>query len=289
MSVDLRFSDVDPPDREPKRTVYADIVNLPDPVKLGLTVRIFNYDEVFLYMKVDGYNGSWSFTPNELGAVSSGTDRYFNLDVFGTRARPASETSDIITVRLRAYTDSGYSDLKWTFERSIEVSFIKSNDGSWTLDELDNFDDGTVQGWSAGGAGTPTLLAVTDYVLSPPYSLRGGNNRYASSNWLWINKTFSTPDKAMVFAVADVRYGYNVGSAQRNRVTITVDGVTRLYLGSTSDAAALSVPWNRWMRLVFPLPPNSTPEIRLRMDAETNVWGWTIYEWLDDFQIISKN
>jgi len=169
----MRFSDVDPPASEPKRTIYADTVNLPDPVKLGLVVRIFNYDEANLFMKVDGSHVNWTVTTKSLSQVLPGTNAYFNLDQFASRAKPTSETVETITVRLRAYTDVGYTDLKWTFERNITVYFIKTDDGSWTLDELDNFDDGTVQGWSGAVISPPSTWGVaTDYVLSPPYSLK---------------------------------------------------------------------------------------------------------------------
>lgn len=285
MSVDLRFSDVDPPDREPRRTVYADIVNLPDPVKLGLTVRVFNYDNVSLYMKVDGYNASWSFTSNELSVLGSGSNKYYNLDEFGTKTRPASETSDTITVRLRAYTDSGYTNLKWTFERSVTVFFIKSDDGSWTLDELDNFDDGTVQGWAVGTIPDPgpSLGVANDFVLSPPWSLKANNGRPTSfSTSLWVYKTFSTPDRAMVVGIADMRFSYALGSAQKYGMNVQIDGVTILSIASAA-------PWNRWMRFVFPLSPNSTPEITLRMNGSSTGHPWWLYQWLDDFQIISKD
>jgi len=288
MSVDLRFSDVDPPAEEPKRTVYADIVNLPDPVKLGLTVRIFNYDDVTLYMKVDGYDSSWSLTSNELGAVGSGGNAYYNLDEFGTRARPASETDDAITVRLRAYTDSGYTNLKWTFERSVHVSFIKSDDGSWTLDELDNFDDGTVQGWSGTGSGDGPPVVATDYVLSPPYSLKMTAWFTSFTLTQYIYKTFSTPDKAKVFAIADSRFSHGAGHSWIHRFSLKVDGVTTLYIGSTAGYP-VTAPWNRWMRFVFPLPPNSTPEIRLRLDGQSGSHPWGLYQYLDDFKIISKD
>lgn len=291
MSVDLRFSDTDPPEKEPRRTVYADIVNLPDPVKLGLTVRIFNYDDVYLYMKVDGYKTGWTFTSNSLWpGVGSGANAYFHLDEFGTRARPASETSEVITVRLRAYTDSGYTNLKWTFERSVSIFFIKSDDGSWTQDVINNFDDATVQGWSGTprfGVGTPGV--ATDHVLSPSYSLKMSLWYGSFDLWIYLNKTFSTPDRAMVLGVADLRFAYASGDDQRHRISVKVDGVTTIYVGSTSDIVGQSAPWNRWLRFVFPLPPNSTPEITFRCDAESTLHAWGIYQWLDDFQIISKD
>lgn len=221
-------------------SVYTDLVNLPDPVELGLTVRIFNYDDVTLYMKVDGYKAGWTFTENNLGSVASGASTYDNLDDFGTRARPASETVDSVTVRLRAYTDSGYSNLKWTYERSVSMVFLKTDDGSWTTDVSNNFDDGTVQGWAATGI----IDVATDYVLSVPYSCRMD---------VKINKIT-----------------LYIGGQYYQGLHIREDSQDIIRLGKGHVAASVNyLPQDKWMRLVLPLTPASTFELGIVTD-------WTV-------------
>lgn len=305
--IDLRFSHVDPPAPEPKRSIYFDLVNLPDPVYLGLTVRIFNYDDVALYMRVDAYKSGWTFTTNNLGSLGSGANQYYNLDNFGNRAKPATELEETITVRLRAYTDSGYTNLKWTFERVIDIVFIKSDDGSWTTDFLNNFDDGTVQGWAVineenNDAGYPTLTVVTDYVLSTPYSVRMRQyiSKYQSPyNWCLrarLYKSFVTPDRPNIFAIIDLRHSSSYQLNARPWVKnfrAQRDDTLLVWIGRPYNTDADNTfPLNKWMRLVVPLPRNTTIDMRILVEAYANVYGsgsWArVDTWMDDFRIISK-
>lgn len=247
---------VDEPPRS-RHSIYTDLVNLPDPVKLGLTMRIFNYDDVTLYMKVDGYNAGWSFTENNLGSLASGANVYKNIDDFGSRAKPTSETVETVTVRLRAYTDSGYTDLKWTYERSITMVFIKTDDGSWTTDVSNNFDDGTVQGWAVEhliGPKVPVLEVKTDYVLSAPYSIR-------MDQYVNVNSVYT-------------------GAAYLHALQIRRNSGTLIKLGKDAYIAediTDYVPLNKWIRLVLPLPGDETFELGIVSDwCATSTWAWSI-------------
>jgi len=284
------------------RSIYADLVNLPDPVYLGLTVRIFNYDAVGLYMRVDAYKAGWTFTTNDFGLLASGGNMYRNIDNFGNRAKPASATTETITVRLRAYTDSGYTNLKWTFERVVDAVFIKSDDGSWTQDVLNNFDDGTVQGWAAfneagnddGGYPAPAVQVRTDYVLSTPYSVR------LFSRWTTnlkevrtrLYKSFTTPDRNNVFAIMNIRPGFDDPAATYTKyIKFQRDGTDLVFLGRPFDTAFsdYAPPDNKWMRIVMPLPRNTTVEIRIVQDMYVGSATHYGYLWFDDFMIISKD
>jgi len=298
--IDLRLSNVDPPAPEPKRTIYTDLVNLPNPVKLGLLVRIFNYDDVTLYMKVDGYDSGWTFTTNNLGACGSGANFYTYFNDFGTRAKPSAETEETITVRLRAYTDSGYLNLKWTFERVVTVSFIKSDDGSWTVDFLNNFDDGTVQGWAVANesyneGGFPQIAVVTDYVLSTPYAVKM-TQRANSAHTVYSKGLYIRKDSDLLVKLGE---GYNTALSDNQ-------------------------PANKWIRAVAPLPKNVTVQIQIAHEClsyySTGPYYYNLrgrfyksfalpnknkvfmifdvrpyrggaygYLWMDDFKIISKD
>jgi len=275
MSIELRVSNVSPPTAEPKRTIYRDIVNLPDPVLLGLTVRYFNYDDVDLYFKVTGSAVGYTFGTVNLGLLADGTDAYINLDEFASRAKPTVETEEIITITLKAYTDAAYTNLKWTFNREVHVQFINSNDAAYTTDYSNTFDDGTVQEWAGNGT---DFGVATDYVLSAPYSLKQTGV-----------------------------YGYPLYPTY----DILIDDAILIKIGGTSQSTN---PYNKWIRIIVPLPSSSafTLTVRVTMaglysyrfykaittpsrnaiyaiiDCRANGGTVTTTMWMDDFKIISK-
>jgi len=299
--IELRLSDIEPPNPEPPRTIYRDIESLPDPMLLGLTIRAYNYDDVALYFQITGSHPDYTFNTVNLGRVGSGANIKRNLDEFASRARPAVETEEVITLILRAYTDSGYTDLKHTYQRSVTVVIINSADGSWTIDEHDDFDDGTVQGWAVAceyncASGYPTLTVVTDYVLSPPNSLRAANCSLSLTYAMGfrVYKSFTTPDRNTVYAILNIRLGRTATTTYINAVRTTRNTTVLVQIGNkwvswTTRRSADYAPLNKWMRIVVPLPRNATVEISVRTQWTQDAIPQEGRLWLDDFKIISRD
>ena len=292
-------------------TIYNDIVDLPDPMLLGLTIHYYNHSDTALYMKIFGSGPSpWSSNAVELGSLASGTNAYINLDNFLSRTKPTEALTEELTLTLKGYTDSGYSDLKYEFSRACTIVFIKSDDGTWTTDYNDNFDDGTVQGWNhiseVGPAGSTSLDVATDYVLSTPYSLKMTFSAFGLSLCnhgqarCRMEKSLVSPDKTKVFAIMNLRNSNattSSGSTDRNPKYLDIlDGTDILvHLGRVYDTVSsdyLSI--NKWMRIVIPLPLNTNVALKIRLSGHVHgTWTGiasvgTFYLWLDDFKIISK-
>jgi len=308
MSIELRLSDVEPPDPEPKRTIYRDIANLPDPTKLGITIRYFNYDDVGLYMQITGSGTGYTFGTTNLGLLASGANAYRHLDEWASKAKPSpgdlpgGEMQENITLTLKGYTDSGYTNLKWTFERIVTVYWINSADAAFTVDELDNFDDGTVQGWAAANetgndGGYPAVGVVTDYVLSASYSLRITQQAYNAVGNKEVRgrlyKSFTTQNKPKVFAIFDIRLADgDSANTWKKYIASRRDGTTLIFLGRPFDAVASSyVPLNRWIRIVMPLPGNTTLTVQIAFDWLHPILAatYSTYVRMDDFKIVSKS
>jgi len=305
--IDLRLSDVDPPLPEPKRTIYRDIVNLPDPVILGMTIRYFNFDDVTLYFQITGSGTGYSFGTVNLGSLASGANAYINLDNFASRAKPSAgslingELDEQITLTLRAYTDAGYSILKWTFNRVISVKFINSSDPAFTVDIVNNFDDGTVQGWAGTGsgldAGFPQVAVATDYVLSVPYSLKMTSDWYITGPGqknAYLFKSITTPNRNTVYAIVDIRVSELESDTRIGEKNLRVrNGTTDLiFLGGPYAASTITlIPLNKWMRLIVPLAKNSVIDLRYFLEWHVSAIGVSnfTYVWIDDFKVISKN
>lgn len=266
-------------------TLYSDIVGMPNPMYLGVCVRIFNYDASPLYMQLDAYVSGvlWTFTTNNVGSVGAGANIYYFKDQFGYRTIPTVETDETITMRLRAYTDAGYTNLVYTYERTVYVFFIKSDDGSWTTDFDDDFDDGTVDGWAARGLGgyVHPFEVVGDFVLSAPYSIRYSCDHTSGvADWYGeLYKTFTTPNTTKVYAIIHLRTLGGENYANR-AFEIRVAGIRYIYCGGPT-------PNSKWVRFVVLLPVNSTIEISIGR-RYTNVGLETTRMWTDDFKIISK-
>lgn len=310
MTIELRLTDIDPPTAEPARTIYHDIASLPDPVIQGITIRYFNYDDSGLYMQITGSGTGYTFTPVNLGLLATGANAYKNLDAFASRAKPTvaqvpnGEMSENITLTLKAYTNAGYTNLKWTFDRVVTVIWINSADAAYTVDKLDNFDDGTVQGWSytVELACSGVLSVASNYVLSTPYSLNlqittGG---FAVGEWesrIRFNKTFNTTAKTKQYAIIDIRIGgtspYADYYLKYLKVSIGTGGAI-IYLGQPYDGVHSDyIPRNRWLRIVIPLTPSTSTDLRIAIDSDTYVYvgGYgnaRFWMWMDDFKIISK-
>jgi hypothetical protein len=302
--IELRLSSVNPPTPEPKRTIYRDIVNLPDPAKLGLTIRYFNHDDVDLYFQITGLGTGYTFGTVNLGLLGSGADAYVNLDEFASRAKPSAsdlpngEMEENITLILKAYTDSGYTNLKWTYERIVTVHWINSADPAFTVDVLNNFDDGTVQGWAVAdiennylAEGYPKLEVVTDYVLSSPYSVRMGQATTADPAYVSarLYKSFTTPNKNVVYAIIDLRIRKaDSFGAYMKQIFIRRDGTVLVALGKEDTLDTHNLPENKWMRIVTPLPPNTTLTVEIVHRYRRISGASYAYMWMDDFKIISK-
>ena len=290
------------------KTIYTDIVDMPSPMLLGITIHYYNHSDENLYMKIFGSGPSpWSSNAVELGLLNSGSNAYINLDNFMSRTKPTSATTEVLTLTLRGYSDSEYSILKHEFSRSLTVIFIKSDDGSWTTDILNNFDDGTVQGWAAvnesgNDSGYPLTEVKTDYVLSTPYSCglhgatRIGGPIYQECKSRFY-KSFTTPNKDKVFAIFNLRYHVIEPQADEwgrgKYLQIKKDADVLVHLGKAYDTVKEDyIPKNKWIRIVVPLPKNIALELRIVIHSVSyHVYSNnTIHHIInfDDFKILSK-
>lgn len=303
--IELRLSFVPPPAPDPPRTIYRDLPSLPDPALLGITIRYYNLDDVGLYFRVTGEAPGYTFGTVDLGLLGSGANTFKNLDEFASRAKPSAELSESIKLILRAYTDSGYTNLKWTCERTVNVVWIDSSNPSYTVDVLNDFNDGTAQGWDGlcDGLGTFSIAVVPGVFSSPPYSVRAqrydGSGRTGCHYYgggVYLFKTFTTPDRARIYAIFDVRLSNEIttGSVWRRLFRVYRASRVVIQLGWTALVVGVDqIPGDKWIRVVVPLPRNTS--LKLTLEYAINYHNPSdyipkLYTWMhmDDFKIISK-
>lgn len=296
------------------KTIYTDIVGMPANMVLGVTIRYYNSTTQALYFKFFVSGTGWSSNSQELGSLAAGGSAYRNFDDFTSRSTPASETEDTLHFELKAYTDAGYTDEVFSFSRDTTVKFIKSDDGSWTLDEHDTFET-DIEGWAqlpeyeGHGADYQEIAISADTYIQGSKSLRVKYHAYYGDpdpmreRRERIYKSFTTPDRNIVYAIINVRVTAqclvdgcpppDTRKTQLKYLNINYNGGTPLiHLGKTYDGyvEADYFPRNKWMRLMVPLPKDSTIELRVVVDVGCYAGGagcwWHTY--LDDIKIISK-
>lgn len=307
--IELRLSSVDPPDPEPPCIIYRDIVGVPETTYLGLTVRIFNWKDTTLYFSITGSGEGYTFKTVQLGTVDSGKNKYFLLDAFATKPRPApeeleeGEKIETIELILSAYSDEDYTDLVETYTKQVTIHWINSEDPAFNTEVLNNFDDGTVQGWNLEAVSSKTkveLSVASDYALSAPYSLKARHRyyyySYPASTTARLYKSFTTPDKDEVFAILNIRLdrmpaeGYDSGYAKA--VEIWCNNTLLMRLGGATTTNKDNVPLDRWIQVTVPLPKDQTVVIEIRWSGTHGSYGGTWDQWyilwLENFRIISK-
>jgi len=302
LRIDKVFFEIDLP-----KTIYSDVVGMPASMVLGVTIRYYNSTGQALYLKFFVSGTGWSSNSQELGQLAAGGNAYRNFDNFTSRTKPAAETENILHFELKGYTDSGYTNEVYSFSRDTTVKFIKSDDGSWTLDEYDDFET-DVEGWAVlweyqgHGSDACSVARASDQKTHGTYSLKmtaavyyDGLGRERRTR---VFKSFTTPNRNTVYAILNVRVSAAHGvsgtlKCQLKYLQVNRNGTLLIYLGRPYDQLESDYfPRDRWMRIMVPLPKNTTLEVRVVTDvnyAATSSYTCLVYQWLDDFKIISKD
>lgn len=285
--------------------IHMDIRALPSIVTLNMALIVTNLDVVPLYLKVRAVATGWSFTTKTLGRVGVTETVQFYLENWGTRSKPSNEVTDVVTVTFDAYYDESYLIKRGETSTTFNVHFIDSSSPEWTVDALNNFDDGTPQGWTGSVTyGVYSIGVDGTYKRSPPYSLRVQNYDYYGRTGcytyypeirLW--KQFTTPDRDEIYAIFDIllRYQSAVADLWTKYVMFLFNSNMNSMIGRPFDTVKTSyVSWDKWIRVLSPLPKNLTTTVKLNLmmyNHRASNWVANEYRWLymDDFKIISRN
>jgi len=300
MSIELRLAETNL--STPDNIIYRDIGNLPDALTtttLGITIHYYNHDDSSLYFQIVGSGEGYTFTPTNLGLLAGGSNAYACIDAFATRSKPSpsdlpnGEMEEYITLTLKAYSDN-YVTLKWTYPLDVIVHWIDSTNPAFTLDELDNFDDGTVQYWTATAELNEEALTAgvaSDYVLSGFYSYKVMTSNYPESR-VRVSKSFLTSNKDKVYAIIDFRMYHHPNATMHIKyIAIDRDNTRLLFIGKPYDGSSTDyLPLNKWLRVVVPLPKNTVVNLKIIIDCHnTDVYNTLKFSWwMDDFKIVSK-
>lgn len=282
-----------------RNTIYLDLKDLPDPIYLGISARCFNLSASNLSFYLTGEGADWIFpSSNAVGTILSGRNHRYNAHNFCRRSKPSAETVDSIVAILTAGP--------YEIRKTINIHFIKSDDGSWTENEHNDFDDGSKQGWShIVGSGKNSFI-VSEYAMSPPYAFRGTTLK---TGWgfgyqtIELTKNFTTPDKAYVYGIAYVRtrcqgvIPTSPGTFDELDFSVGASESYKGYLGwkigeyPYDEMVKLGrPPTNQWMKLTYPMEADASVAASVKAYFyQNNANGCYGHLYLDDFSIISKD
>lgn len=296
---------------------YADSGSVPMvlPLMIGIVIHYYNHSSQNLYMKVEGTGPTgWTTGSKTLGLLNSGSNKYRTLDNLIKRNKPSGEVTENITLTLKGYSDAGYSSLVYQYSREITVVFFDSDDGSWTLDDADDFDSGSVEGWSAinelnndTGMGYPTCLIdgfgpvlstapLNWQALCMTQRVRIGGPVYRECRGR-LQKTINTPNKNKVYAVLNIWVDAVPNPAYWcyiQYVKIMEDSKVLAYFGVPCCNEGEGLPQDQWFKVIVPLTPNATVDLKIVVDGygyhDTHANSICYYyTWIDALKFISKD
>jgi len=252
--------------------LHFDIADLPDPMSIVIPICITNNEDITLYFRavIANAGAEWRISSADLGSVDAGDSVCFLARFL--RYKPsliAGEYDETITLRIEAYTDSGYTELYGYQEVQITIHYIDHYDPAWTIIDEDNFDDASLEDWKHGsGAIDPSIQCwcgieiESRHYVSPPYSLGAkgigcsGAHEYKDFNTSGYSKAYLIMHVWSVYSNYVIAINYDI-----------------------KIPAVLPKPTYRWTRWVIPLPAGAIVRVQFQCPSEG---------YIDDVFVIGK-
>jgi len=235
--------------------VFIDLNFLPSTVTYTFMLTIKNQTPQTLYFKVVLNIPNWSISSpsgGALGSVSAGSSANFTVTI--SRANPNAETVDSGTMVVEAYTDSNYTNKVGSASLPVTITF--ENTEAWTNVMIDNFDDGTSQGWSGGTVTSGLSIEAGGYSYQTP-EVSGATTEKSISK----SVTLPTGSKARItfYFVLKARNVYSSTlTAYLNYIKLLVNDTEVSRMGtviSLSVAGNTTVYTSPWYKVTFDLTP----------------------------------
>jgi len=298
--IELRFTANPPPEPEPDYWVCLDVASMPAKLSFGLTVFCYNSYSQELYFELSGAGENYAFTKYQVGSIKAGSKKHVILTDFFTRDNPKPILTGIlkekVTITLKAYLQSNYTQLKFEYSRPLFIKLIDSSSEAFSIALLEDFEDKEVGAWShsASTGVTVSKSAATDFVYAGSYSLKisAKESKCTSGNyWFEAIRKVSIPVASEAYGILHLRLARD-SLAHIASIRIYVNGKQVAMAGIANPTSKDYVELNRWLQFAFPLPVNKTVELKIRVDfhREYSSSGGYVYQylWLDDLKFIYK-
>jgi len=271
---------------------------MPDPMPIDFPFKATNVGDSSIWVTAELVNppSGWSnYSAQQLGELQAGVDDYFLFDT-PQRSKPTTGTTEQVTLRVKFYSDSGYTNLINQDDVVFEFTYVDFED----TDEYDVVDDDTfeldTEGWQkVDELGSSSFGRDTGVSRTGTASLQhklGTNN--SSTGVYHLKKSFTIDNRAAAYIRVwlQARRGDLTPEFILEVITDAEDVVQKRVIPIAMDRSPRGGTeiFEQWLCIGAKLPTNGTYEVRLRPRCEychryTNSNQYT-YIYYDDIRVI---
>jgi len=266
---------------------------MPDPMPIDFPFKATNVGESSIWVTAELVNppSGWSnYSAQQMGELQAGVDDYFLFDT-PQRSKPTTGTTEQVTLRVKFYSDEGYTNLINQDDVVFEFTYVDFED----TDEYDVVDDDTfeldLEGWQK-----------VDELGSSTYERNSGVSRTGTASMLhWLKsetgvyhlkKSFTIDDRSAAYIRVWLQLRHPSGVTPEFILEVITDAegvVQKRVIPIAMDASPRGGTeiFEQWLCIGAKLPTNGTYEVRLRPRCERCVSGNShTYIYYDDIRVV---
>jgi len=265
------------------RNIYIDLHRLPDPIRYLFGIEIWNQSFVTLWFRFIQTNPNWSPSSVDLGSVAPGARGYFVVEL--SRPLPTADLTEDMPITIEAYLDSAYTQLATSISETVTCYLEYTENWPWV--NIDNFDDGTWQGWaftnvdrSRGEISTDHSVIAGGYsvkVLTPHRDVHSVVCAYPEA---YIEKTLTvgTGTKGRL-----TLYFANKRIIDKfiapHEITVHINDELKRILRHTN---IIGVDHTAWRKITVAIPPGESVRVRITVKTHSQADGYFEFAWYID-------
>ena len=253
--------------------VVVPMEDLPDPMSINFMYKATNVSGAPVYVSAQLVTppAGWAdYAERQCGVLAVGEDDYF-LFATPTRTKPATGTTEVVTLRVTYYSDAGYSvelnheDIAYTYTYVDFTDLVTYN----VVDDDDFEID--LEGWTkVDEVGTTTLLRDSTKARTGIASMK--HDSFTDGEIGYATKSFTIGNITSAFIRIWLNAYIAVGTHEYIIELITDAGelVTKRTLPLAMDGSPKcgSEITDQWLCVAAKIPVNGTYEVRLRILCE---------------------
>jgi len=254
--------------------VVIPLDGMPDPMPIDFPFKATNVGESSIWVTAELVNppSGWSnYSAQQLGELQAGVDDYFLFDT-PQRSKPTTGTTEQVTLRVKFYSDEGYSQLINQDDVVFEFTYVDFED----TDEYDVVDDDTfeldTEGWQkVDELGSSSFGRNTGVSRTGTASMY---HRMSSENTIsHLKKSFTIDNRSAAYIRVWLQVKHDSGVTPEFILEVITDAeevVQKRVIPIAMDKSPRGGTeiFEQWLCIGAKLPTNGTYEVRLRPRCE---------------------